>query len=297
MILSIIVCTHNRADLLKNCLVHLLPQLQPNCEIIVVSSACTDHTPQVLAELPHEALRVVAATTAGLSHARNVGVAAAQSPNIAFIDDDAYPNPDFVAQSIYLVKNHNYACVGGIYEPWYLYGKPNWYQDAWVSSQVHGTELCAMPAGCYVSGGVVIYQKKAVLNVGGFDVLLGMNAQKVAYGEETELQNRLVAQGYTVAYQPKLVVQHLVPKYKLSPSWLLKSAFAKGKNHWRTHHKKPGFILLLKIGVAMLVHLFGAMVKSVPKLFKKNYYWQNAFIEILEPFCFGLGRILGAYLG
>jgi GT2 family glycosyltransferase len=88
--LTVVLCTHNRADDLRTTLDAL--DRVPCYEVIVVDNASTDHTADVLAERP--GVRVV-------RHQANVGVpgfgsgvAASRTPYALLLDDDAIPDPD-----------------------------------------------------------------------------------------------------------------------------------------------------------------------------------------------------------
>ena len=89
--ISVVLCTWNRAPLLRAALAALRDQrTNVAFELIVVDNASTDGTPELLRQLadqtPH--LRVIHEGRQGLSFARNSGIAAARAPLIAFTDDD-----------------------------------------------------------------------------------------------------------------------------------------------------------------------------------------------------------------
>lgn len=91
---SVVIPTHNRADLLPRCLRAVLDQTVPPAEVIVVNDGSTDSTAAVLAD-PAFATRCTVVETPGLgvSSARNAGIEAATAEWIVFIDDDDVPSP------------------------------------------------------------------------------------------------------------------------------------------------------------------------------------------------------------
>src|SRR5438552_9986942 len=65
----------------------------PDVEVILVNDGSTDSTPEIASHYP---VRLITTENRGLSHARNNGINAATKEIIAFIDDDAYPDEDWL---------------------------------------------------------------------------------------------------------------------------------------------------------------------------------------------------------
>src|SRR5690606_12115715 len=90
---SVVVCSRNGERTLRECLDGILALDYPDFEVILVDDGSTDRT----AEIGRDAgVRVVSAGGRGLGHARNVGLEAATGEIIAYIDDDAYPDPHWL---------------------------------------------------------------------------------------------------------------------------------------------------------------------------------------------------------
>ncbi|MBI1877416.1 MAG: glycosyltransferase family 2 protein, partial [Chloroflexi bacterium] len=87
MFITIAICTRNRSSQLQCCLASLQPQVEGQCEILVVDSAPTDSTTQLVTTAAGE--RYIATSRPGLNVARNLGLRTARGEIIAFIDDDA----------------------------------------------------------------------------------------------------------------------------------------------------------------------------------------------------------------
>jgi glycosyltransferase involved in cell wall biosynthesis len=87
---SVVIPTHNRWDLLATAaLPSAFGQQDVELEVIVVDDGSSDGTPEGLARLADERLRVVRHDRArGVAQARNAGIAAARGKWIAFLDDD-----------------------------------------------------------------------------------------------------------------------------------------------------------------------------------------------------------------
>lgn len=89
VLLSIIIPTHNRAELLPRAIESVLAQSLPDWELIVVDDGSTDHTPAIISSYDHDArIHYYYQDNRQLNGARNTGVAKATGSYIGFLDDD-----------------------------------------------------------------------------------------------------------------------------------------------------------------------------------------------------------------
>ena len=96
---SIIIPTHNRADLLENSLAALSRQTcaRDEYEVLVVADGCTDRTPQIVRDFEQRLLvRLIEQKARGPAASRNRGAAEARSDLLIFMDDDIEALPGFV---------------------------------------------------------------------------------------------------------------------------------------------------------------------------------------------------------
>ena len=96
---SVVLCTWNRAALLEGALNALVSQTDPpDHEIVVVDNDSTDESRLVIERYAaaHPQVRYVFEGIAGLSHARNTGVAHTTGRVVAFTDDDVRVPPDWL---------------------------------------------------------------------------------------------------------------------------------------------------------------------------------------------------------
>jgi glycosyltransferase involved in cell wall biosynthesis len=98
-LLSVVLCTFNRADQVTRTLDAVLAQDAVDLEVVVVDDGSTDATPKVLAAAAERDPRVrpVRKENAGLSAARNTGLAEATGEWTVFLDDDDVPDPGWAA--------------------------------------------------------------------------------------------------------------------------------------------------------------------------------------------------------
>ena len=117
MKLSIIVPIYNVAPYLRKCVDSLLAQDISNYEIILVDDGSTDDSGAIADELVHAfrlsplasrlQLRVIHQSNAGLSAARNTGIAAAIGDYILFVDSDDYLQPNVLGALMEQVERDN----------------------------------------------------------------------------------------------------------------------------------------------------------------------------------------------
>ncbi|NJL28333.1 MAG: glycosyltransferase family 2 protein, partial [Thermoanaerobaculia bacterium] len=107
---SVLICTHNRARDLALCCAALggLDAPPESWEVVVVDNASTDDTPEVAeawAARLEGRLRGVEGTGAlGLSAARNRAIAEARGEILAFLDDDALPEPGWLSALVSVLE-------------------------------------------------------------------------------------------------------------------------------------------------------------------------------------------------
>ena len=95
--ITVVVVTYNRGELVERTLRAVLDQDGVPFEVVVVDDGSTDATPKVLAAIDDRRLRVLRQDNAGMSSARNAGLAAAEGESVVFLDDDDVPEPGWLA--------------------------------------------------------------------------------------------------------------------------------------------------------------------------------------------------------
>lgn len=220
-LLSVVICTYNRCDILQGCLRSLVEQTAPQdiCEIIIVNNNSSDTTQQFAEQFcrDHSNARVVLEARQGLSHARNRGWQEAKSEWVAYVDDDCRVPGQWLESMQKIITENSPAIFGGPYYPFFVTPRPRWYKDAY-GSHVEDTVARPLKPGEYLSGGNIIFSRNALEDLGGFDPRLGMSGDSIAYGEETVLQikAREVMPQALIYYDPALFVYHMVPAHKMT---------------------------------------------------------------------------------
>lgn len=235
--LSVCICTHNRAAYLERALDSLLSQTVPASEfqVVVVDNASTDRTRQVVEEYGQRlpCMRYVYEGRLGLSQARNTAMETASSQYVAYLDDDARAEPEWVESLVesFETVTPPPACVGGkVWLDWEG-GLPTWLPKRYWSVYTHldkGDQGGFLGRDDYLVGANMAFRKDVLQSLGGFDTHLGRRGKSLLSGEEAALVHRLHEHGYPVYYAPKAAVWHTVPKSRARPNWLVRRMFWDG---------------------------------------------------------------------
>src|SRR5438105_5843206 len=108
--ISVVLCTYNVARTIRDCLEGLTRLAYPEYEVIVVDDGSTDSTATIARQYD---CRLIQTENRGLASARNTGLAAAAGEIVAYIDDDAYPDPHWLTYLAVSFLGTSHAAVGG----------------------------------------------------------------------------------------------------------------------------------------------------------------------------------------
>ena len=86
--ISVVLCTHNRADRVGTAITSVLGQTFEDFELVVVDDGSVDNTREVVNAIGDARLQYVHRENGGLSAARNTGVASSSGRYVTFLDDD-----------------------------------------------------------------------------------------------------------------------------------------------------------------------------------------------------------------
>lgn len=198
---SVVICTHDRAGSLEVTLQGLRHLTYPRCEVVVVQGPCTDRTPEVL-EGYRDRIKWVTTTERNVSASRNVGLRAAGGDLVAFIDDDAIPDPMWLDNVAPAFDDAEVAAAGGPvfdhtgYDLQVLYSLADRWGDTSIELQPRCLDYLDHPCTWifpYVIGTNCLFRRQALVDLGGFD------ENYVFYLEETDVCLRLIERGYRVA--------------------------------------------------------------------------------------------------
>ena len=219
--ISVVICTRDRPDRLEVCLHHLDRLEYPRFEVVVVDNAPADDAVRVLVGawpggVTH---RYVAEPRAGLSWARNAGIAAAGGDIIAFLDDDEEPDRHWLAGIAGgFARGDDIGCVTGVILPARLDTEvQEWFERSGGHSKGRGLSPAVFsrqgpqspmfPLPPFGAGGNMAFRREVLARIGGFDVAMGAGTPARA-SEDTLALTLVLLAGYRIAYEPAALVRH-----------------------------------------------------------------------------------------
>jgi glycosyltransferase involved in cell wall biosynthesis len=243
--IAAVVCTYNRRPLLRLCVDGLLGQLLPpgEFEIIVVDNNSSDDTPQFLKEYSsaHPSLRAVREERQGLSAARNSGLAATDAPFVAFVDDDAIPEPDWLPRILqrFETLDPDVAMVGGDIDPIWGETPPEWLTPNMrraLSAELNWSDHARFVDGRdeWLFEGASGYRVEPLRELGFFPGQLGRVGDLLLSGEVAVLF-RLRDRGFRFFYDPEIRVQHHIAADRLTKEWFRRRYFWQGVTGFRVN--------------------------------------------------------------
>lgn len=210
--------------LLRRAIHSLLNQTEPPSEIIVVDNAPTDDRVNKLVTLEFPSVRYTVEPVEGLDFARNRALTIASEEVVAFLDDDALANPDWVFAIRRLFENNERlglftGCVlslGLRTEGEKLFEANGSYdrgEELILLSRNKWKPLKMIPAPCIAwavrltIGTNFAVRRSFALAIGGFDEALDLGAA-LPGGGDIDLAWRFIEAGYELIYDPRAIVFH-----------------------------------------------------------------------------------------
>ncbi|HMK89362.1 MAG TPA: glycosyltransferase [Methylocystis sp.] len=228
---SAVICTYNRYGLLTKAVDSLLEQdADPGqFEILVVDNsppgAERDSWREHYGRNPR--IRYVTVDRPGLANARNVAVKEARGEIVGFLDDDAIASPGWTRAYLraFDAFGAEAQIAGGAIAPLFEAPRPDWLHDKLLVyfTVIHwGDSTRFLSKEQWVAGANIAYRKSAYEAAGGCNTSLGRVGAEATLmsNEETELVERIEANGGRTLYAPDARVEHLVPANRMTRAWL-----------------------------------------------------------------------------
>lgn len=233
-LVTCVICTHNRLDVLPNAVNSYLEYIVDGTELLIVDSASDKSTGDYLSDLVqrYPQIRVVREDKLGVANARNAGVRNVKSEYIAFIDDDAKFTDGYIERLKGIIENYNPDVIGGPIYPYYNVVKPEWFKDDF-ETRIHGSTTGFVDFPRFSASNLII-RRSLFDKVGYFDPRYGTQGRRVHYGEETSFLLRSIEFQATYYYDLNLVIEHLVPFYKMDVLFSLLAQYRSGQTAFRT---------------------------------------------------------------
>ena len=173
-LVSIIICTYNRANYLNTCITSILAQTNHQWELIIVDDGSDDHTFNIVDSYiqAYSNIRYVKHKNLKLALSRNVGLLLATGKYITFLDsDDTYKENHIQSRLDFMKKKSEVDLI---------YGGVDLHEDIFVTDYYKDTLLINVKE-C-VLGSTFFGKRNVFIELGGFENL--------NYGEDTEFLER-----------------------------------------------------------------------------------------------------------
>lgn len=235
---SIVICTYNRANYLAKALAGIdrLESDAADWDAIIVDNGSRDSTAKLAREwaaVDPARRRVVTEPVPGLSRARNRGWRESAARFVAYLDDDAIPQPGWYTALAEEISRDDggTGMIGGKIDPIWEVPRPAWLSDRMVpflSMLDLGEARRALGEDEGVVGANMAISRTALEQAGGFDEQLGRRGGRLVSNEEAALQHRLTALGWRAIYRPDMIVMHHAPAERIQIGWFRRRFFWQG---------------------------------------------------------------------
>lgn len=290
MLITVIICTYNRAKFLPIALNSFTNQTLDKkvYEIIIVNNNSTDNTEKICKEFitnhPELNVKYFIEKNQGLSFSRNRGFRESSGSIIAYLDDDALATKDYLKNTIhFFAENPNASAIGGKVIPVYENNKkePRWLSKyIWgiVTKVDMGNKVAEFPDNKYPAGCNMVIKRDVLQSVGLFDTNLGRKGRIGLASEDKDIFFRMHNADLHIYYVPDISVYHNIENYRLEYDYIKKLCIGIGLSE-RIRTQKSSPIELFKKLVEYLLKFIVALGLSFIYLFK--FQFQKAKYIIL----------------
>lgn len=215
--ISIIIPLYNKADSISQALDSVLAQTYPNFEVVVVDDGSTDGGAAVVEQFDDPRIRLIRQANAGVSAARNRGIAEAQGEHVAFLDADDEWMPGYLSvqfgltqkypQCDVFVTNYEFHNEEGVVSPTRI-NKLSFDTEDGILDNYFEVAICSSPP---LWTSAVMASKKSLTSIEGFPV-------GVTLGEDLLTWARLDCK-YQIAFTKRVmaIYNFRTPKQLVTP--------------------------------------------------------------------------------
>ncbi|MCK6690756.1 MAG: glycosyltransferase [Thermoanaerobaculia bacterium] len=195
--ISVVVCSYNGSATIKQCMEGLMKLNYPNYEVIVINDGSTDHTAAIVSQFD---VTLISTENKGLSSARNLGMKMANGEIVAYIDDDAYPDPDWLYYLGRMFVTTDFAAIGG---PNISPPSPGFIADCVDHTPGAPTHVLLSDTEAeHIPGCNMAFRRTCLEKIGGFDI------QFRAAGDDVDVCWKIQDAGWRIGYCAAALVWH-----------------------------------------------------------------------------------------
>lgn len=250
---SIILCTRNRAALLRDALESALEIDYPpdRFELVLVDNGSSDDTAAVTDSAARRApfpLRYVFEERPGLSIARNRGIRESKGEHVSFTDDDQLVDKAILREFRRVIDRYGARVIQGNIELHFPAGRPAWIRGELATVLGKTFDVPEGPADIDLYGGNMLLSRGMLEAAGAFREDLGKGAS--GYCEDIELTHRVRQMGEPIVYAPGARIYHVIGPERSTPEFFRQNSFEKGVSYGLLAEKG-----LLRLAVGSLPRL------------------------------------------
>jgi glycosyltransferase involved in cell wall biosynthesis len=240
MKVSVVVCTYamDRYDSFSAAVESLLKQTHEPLELVLVVDGNSDVYERIREEFDDADQRGVKSVilhnndeNRGISYSRTKGGELASGEVVAFIDDDAVAETDWVERLVEVYEETDAIAVGGDVRPNWQTEKPDFFPEEfyWLVGCVEPDFADHMEEVRNTYGSNISYRREAFLEVGGYDPNTGRKGDKHLQAHEAPVGVRLMREyDRGMVYTEDAVVHHTLFDYRGNFRWLIARSFWQG---------------------------------------------------------------------
>lgn len=263
---SICMATYQRADQLILLLDDLAKQSRCPDEIVIVDNDPTGSAQYVVEQFrktqePRISVKYAVQPQKNIALTRNMTLALASHPWIAFIDDDERASTTWLETLLHCASTHKASVVLGPVIPKVPPTAPHWIQRGNLY------ECPRMPTGTVVPlntmriGNALMHASALHGEQQAFDPAYGVTG-----GSDSDLLTRLAQKGVRIVWCDEALVEEPVDAKRMKLSWILRRAMRGGQDYAR-HFLK------------------GRLTPSLPSLSRRLVFFSRAFLQMIIAAC------------
>jgi succinoglycan biosynthesis protein ExoM len=252
--------------------------LPPEVSIAVIvadnddTPSASDLVQDALAGFPHP-LRYIHAPARNISIARNACLEAAQSPWVAFLDDDEVAPPDWIGSLWHTIQTTGADAAFGPVLADYPPGTPPWL----LRLDFHSSRP-VLRSGQVETG----HTGNALLRWGGapwmslrFDIHRGVTG-----GEDTAFFFAARRMGARYVAAPEATVHEDIPLERLTFGWLARRRFRMGQSYVSSSVTRTGRLMLLVKAFLKVLACGAAALVLLPWTERRNYWALRGALQL-----------------
>jgi glycosyltransferase involved in cell wall biosynthesis len=233
--ISVIICTYHRPLYVGKALASLACQTLPrdDFEVVVIDSGRSGETAGIIQiSCPGVKTTLIPVNDTGLSDARNKGIRTSTGRIIAFLDDDAVADPDWLEQilEVFSRKKNKVCACGGKVDLIWEQERPVWINKKMLVylGQFDLGDWSRPVRG--LLGLNMAFDRRVFEDIGYFDTHLGRIDGNLLSCDEVDLFSRMYKKNMQICYEPRVHVRHHVTGERLKREYFYRRYYWQGRS-------------------------------------------------------------------